>query len=134
MPLTDAEKERTRYHLGYLSVSTAASLSFGIPVPQQTLFLVESAMNRVIEASIDRIRRILSIMDGIECQLVDAQPRLAASKLGDLELRLTETDSLEREYARWGYRLANILGVPVYPYAERYQYGAGVKAGNVPVR
>lgn len=134
MPLNDSEKERVRYHLGYLEVSVAASLSFGIPVPQQTLFLVESAMTRVIEASTNRVRRILQVMDGIEEQLVEAQPRLAATKLGDLSLRENEPDMLEREYVRWGYRLANILGVPVYPFSERYRTASGIRAGSIPVR
>lgn len=134
MPLNDAEKERVRYHLGYLEVSVAASLSFGIPVPQQALFLVESAMTRVIEASTNRIRRILQVMDGIEEQLVEAQPRLAAIKLGDLSLRENEPDMLEREYVRWGFRLANILGVPIYPYSERYRTASGIRTGSIPVR
>lgn len=134
MPLSDAEKERVRYHLGYLSVSTAASLTFGIPVPQQTLFLVESAMTRIIADSVPRVKRILQIMDGIEEQLVEAQPRFAAMKLGDLDLRENETDKLEREYVRWGHRLAEIFGVPVYPYSERYSQSFGVRAGSIPVR
>ena len=39
MALTEAEKERVRYHLGYLGVSDAASLNFGIPASRQNAVL-----------------------------------------------------------------------------------------------
>ena len=41
---------------------------------------------------------------------------------------------LEKEYARWGGRLADVFGVPFYPYSNRYKYNMGTVAGNVPVR
>lgn len=137
MPLTDADKERVRYHTGYLAVSPAASLSYGIPRPLQTVFLLETAMANLIEAAVARVQHIIQILDDIETKLVEAQDRLAAAKLGELELRTgeagqSEPDLLEREYVRWAMRLADILGVPLYPYAKRF---ASVHtAVNVPVR
>jgi len=132
--LNDSEKERVRYHLGYIEVQPAASIQLGIPRPIQTVFLVEQAMNNVIGAAEDRVRRILGVMDGIEDQLVDAQPRLAAEKLDELTIRKDETDALDREYVRWGSRLADILGVPIYPYSARYRNVMGSGAGSIPVR
>jgi hypothetical protein len=134
MPLTLSEKERTRYHLGYLNVSPAAAISYGMVRPIQTLFLVEEALNHVIEDSVDRVRRIIRVMDDIELKLVDAQDRLAADALGDLKIRATEPDQLDREYYRWGMRLADLLGVPPYYLSPRYRNSSGVAAGNVPVR
>jgi hypothetical protein len=133
MPLMDADRERIRYHLGYLAVQPAASISYGMARPIQTLFLVEIALNNLLETSIPRVLRTLGILDGVEAKLVEAQDRLAADALGDLKLRKEETDQLEGEYRRWGFRLADILGVPVYAFSSRYK-GGGVRAGNVPVR
>lgn len=133
MPLNDSEKERCRYHLGYLEVSPAASLSYGIPRPLQTVFLVETAMNNLIEGACDRVRRILKVMDDIEIKMVEAQDRLAAIQLDTLKLREQEGDQLEHEYVRWGWRLADILGVPIYAYSQRYAKFSGVKAGSIPV-
>lgn len=133
MPLSDAEKERVRYHLGYLEVGTAASIQFGIPRPLQTIFLVETAMTQLLENATDRVRRILNIMDGVENKMVDAQDRLAAIQLDELHLRDNEPDQLEREYVRWGHRLADILGVPIYAYSTKYR-SVGVRAGSIPVR
>ena len=135
MPLDDEERARCRRHLGYLNVGTAASIQFGIPRPIQTLFLVETAMSNLLESAIDNVRRNLRIMDDIEEKLVDAQDRLAAIQLDSLHLREDETDKLDREYVRWGFRLADTLGCPVYPYSWRYKnHTLGGRAGNIPVR
>lgn len=130
MALSDAERERVRYHLGYLSVAPAAALQLGLPAPVQTLFVVENAMNNLLVVGEDRVRRMLGTLDGIECRLIDAQDRLAATSLDDLHLNPNEPDALEREYDRWANRLANQLGCPLYPYAKRF---SGVRAGNVQV-
>ena len=134
MPLDAAEKERARYHLGYLGVQPAASIQLGIPRPLQTVFLVESALSNVIEEAFPRVRKILRIMDDVECKLCEAQDRLAAKRLDALELRDNEPDQLEREYTRWGQRLADVLGVPLYPYSSRYRNIGGVASGSIPVR
>lgn len=131
--LSEEEKERARYHLGYLGVQGAASIQLGIPRPLQTIFLVEQAMNNLIASSVPRVRRILRVLDDVEDQLIESQVRLSAKRLDGIELRENEPDMLEKEYVRWGWRLADLLGVPVYPYSERYKRGGGIKAGNLPV-
>lgn len=133
MPLSESDKERVRYHLGYLEVQGAASIQFGIPRPLQTVFLLEDAMNNIIANAISRVQKILTVLDGIENKLIESQDRLAAKRLDSLELRENEPDQLEREYVRWGHRLADILGVPIYAYSTRYR-AAGNAAGNIPVR
>jgi len=135
MPLNAMEKERARFHLGYPEVQPQASIAYGIPRPIQTAFLVEMSMSNLIEEACDRVRRVLKIMDDVETKLVECQMRLAAMKLGNLELRENEPDQLEHEYVRWGMRLADILGVPIYAYSTRYRgHIGGVKAGSIPVR
>lgn len=134
MPLDAREKERARYHLGYLAVAPAASIQYGIPRPIQTMFLVETALNNLLEEATDRVRRILKILDDTEVRLVECQERLAASALDALKLRENEPDLLEREYVRWALRLADILGCPIYPYSTRFRAFSGTKAGSIPVR
>lgn len=134
MSFNNEQKERIRYHLGYLQVQPAAAIAFGQPVARQTLFLVESAMDRVIPQAETRILRILGVLDDIECKLVEGLEYLVASQLDSLTIREDHLDRLEREYWRWGGRLADILGVPFYPYANRFKSeGRGSKAGNIPV-
>jgi hypothetical protein len=133
MPLTDGEKQRIRYHLGYPSLTSAASVQFGVPMLNQTNFLVESALNRLLDVALDQVRSISGVMDGVEKQLISAQSRLRAEKLEELTLRGDECDALEAEYRRWGYRLADIIGAPIYPFSMRYKGGGVSMGGSIPI-
>lgn len=134
--LTEIEKEKTRYHMGYLNVAPAASIQYGIPRPLQTIFLLETAMSNLMVVAEPRVRSILSILDSIECKLVESINRLAATKLAELTLRDDEPQRLEQEYDRWSGRLADLFGVMRYPYSQRFG-GTGTSsnsgARNVPV-
>lgn len=134
MALTDEEKQRTRYHLGYPSVQPAAALTYGVVKPLQTLFLVESAMNLILPIAEDKVRSILNVLDAVECRLQDAQTRMAATSVDNLTMRRDEADALEAEYRRWAYRLADTLGVPLYAYSQRFKQAGAVAAGSIPVR
>ena len=140
MPLlNDSDKERIRYSLGYLETSFAGSLQLGIPRPAQTNFLIEQAMDLLTnEQACDRVRSYLTQLDKIEQMMMCAPQTLVAEQLGDLKLRSarageTYPDLLELEYQRWAKRIADILGVPLYPYSNKLQpVRRGV--GNVSVR
>ena len=134
MAFTDEEKQRIRYHLGYMSVQPAASLTFGLPKPQQTLFLVESAMNLILPVAEEKVRSILNVLDTVECRLIEAQTRMAATQVDNLTMRRDETDALEGEYRRWANRLADIMGVPLYAYSLRFKQQGVTFAGSIPVR
>ncbi len=120
--LTDAEKSRVRYHLGYLASGFAPSLQFGLPRPVQTVFMLEQALSGLVEAGgLDRVRRILSFLDRIEEKMVCALDQLGVEQLGEIKLRKEHPDLLEKEYDRWSSRLADILGVPKYPFSAKTQ-------------
>lgn len=134
MAFSAAEKERIRYHLGYLSAQPAASIQLGIARPIQTLFLVESAMDLLLPVAEPRVRKLLCVMDETEDRMFRGQKRLAAEQLGDLRPRADEIDRLEAEYYRWACRLADIFGVPLYPLSERFMKFFGQNSVNIPVR
>lgn len=133
MALTDAERHRVRKHLGYPSVSQAASLSLGVPAAYDTMFLVEGAMDRLLALAEGDVRSHLQVMDGIDEKLIAAQCRVGVEAVDGIKLRDEEPDKLEREYWRWACRLADILAVGLYPYSARFvkHQGGGV---NIPVR
>lgn len=134
MPLTDAEKQRVEYHLGYPAYTSSVSLAFGVPVFTQTLFLLRANLGNLLEVAVEQVRRIVQVMDGVELRLVEAQERLAAIQLEELHLREDEPDKLEREYRRWGHRLADLVGSPIYPYSLRYSGGGGAGVSSVPIQ
>jgi hypothetical protein len=123
--LTDAEKQRVAYHMGYPGVTSAASVAFGVPLMTQTNFLIYNVLGHLLDSAIDQVRSISNTMDGIETKLIDAQDRLAATRLEDLYLREDECEALNKQYQNWGYRLSDITGAPVYPYSRRYSGGGG---------
>lgn len=135
--LTESEKERIRYHLGYMETSFAASMQLGIPRPVQTVYLLESAMTLLTQPqALQRVRCLLDQLDGLEAKLRAAPAHLAAAKVGAVELRPGKPgesypDLLEREYVRWAGRLADVLGTPLYPYAARFARAAGAGPGMV---
>lgn len=135
-PLSPQDRARVGYHLGYLNTQPAASIQFGIPRPIQTEFLLQLALNNIIDDgyTMPKILQILGVLDGIECRLQAALDYLPASKLGSLEIRADHPQALEIEYNRWQARLADILGVTPYPYSQRSQEMAGVMNGNLRVR
>src|ERR1700690_2790040 len=128
MAFTEAEKERIRYHLGYLETSLAPSIAFGIPKPLQTVFLLEDSLGLIQNPyAADRVRHILCLLESLEKQLFEAVKTTAASELGTMKLHPLAaqgklyTDSIEKEYGRWARRLADIMGVPLYPYSARFK-------------
>lgn len=133
MPLTDEEKTRVRYHLGYPAVTSAASIQLGTPAYSETAWLVDAVLPKLLDGALPRVRSMLVTLEGIETKMVEAQDRLAATQLETLKLREDEIESLEREYRRWAFRLAELLGCPIYPGSSRFK-GIGTGAGNIPVR
>jgi len=132
MPLTDAEIGRCRYHMGYVGLSSAASLQFGVPQPSQTAFLFESAVRRLLEVHVGDVRDLIARCDATELQIFEAQERLAAEKLGEITLRKDEIDALQMSYVIWVDRMADLLGCPKYPYSNKLRGGGG-GYGNIPV-
>lgn len=131
------EKERIKYHMGYTGQATAAGLAYGLPVPIQTMFLVESAIERLPTTSEDRCRKLIAVLDRVECMMEAALPNLAVSSIEQVNLREDQIDKLEDEYCRWAARLADVVGAPLYPGAAKFRrlFGVGGNvAGSIPVR
>jgi len=127
MPLTEQEKIKCRHHLGFLNVAEASTFVLGTPAAVETQFVIEGAMNRVLEAALPELRRQLQILDSIEEQMVADHELLAVEKIGEITLRKDEQEALVRVYDRWRESLANLLGVYPNPWDKR---GGGI---NVPV-
>lgn len=130
MPLTLPERDKIRYFLGYLSISPATGLTAGVPQQRQTLFILEANMNNILEVALPNVRRILGVLDDIECAEVAGVKRLAASSIDALHIRPDEEKALVAERRKWIGRLGDILHVPPYLYASTYQ---NVYAGSIKV-
>lgn len=134
MPLNADEKERVRYHLGYLNISQQTALGLGFPSASQLQFIVESSMNEVLPESEKTVRRAIQELDCIEDQLSTFRTSLEVTKSGNVGIRGPEAFAeLERQYGWWSGRLADNLGVPLNPFSitQSYQGVNGQGAGLV---
>lgn len=132
MAISEADKARARSHLGYMAVTTASSFAFGIPQLTQTQWMLEDAITRVRTESEARVVELLNRLDCIDDALFAAHGDLFAKRIEGLEVNLEQPDALEKEYARWAQRLADLLGVMPYPFAPRFQ--SLMQAGVMNVR
>jgi hypothetical protein len=134
--LTEYDRARVRYHLGYLQTEPTSSIHLGYPAMSQALFLVERAMDNLIPSAVEIVQKNLDHLNSLECMLFDAASRLKVQSVGDVKLRTSndepsETVLLEKEIYRWASRLADNLGVPLNPYSERYR--SEIRGPNIPV-
>lgn len=129
--LTEEEKARIRYHLGYPQTDPVASIQLGVPRASQPMFLVEGQMNRIPDTVIALVRRAVAYCDATDQRILECQERMAAKSVGEIDLNESEADMLRKEYRYWVQRLADIIGAPINPFAAAFT--AGASPLNVPV-
>lgn len=130
--LSNEEKNRLLYHLGYGLVSIADTFTLGVRAVSQPLWIASSAVNRIPESAVQMVRRLSVILDNIESVKIEAIERFAAQKVGEITLNPDEQDMLDQQYTTWAKRLSDVLLAPLNPYSERYVTGR--QRMNVPVR
>jgi hypothetical protein len=126
MPLTEDDKVKIRMHLGYLNVAEAYTFVLGTPAGVETQFIIEGAMNRVLESAISQVRRFIQILDTIQEQKVNDLELLAVNKVGEIDVRNDEMKALDEQYDYWCGNLANMLGVYASPFDKRNGGGINV--------
>lgn len=129
--LTDEEKARIRYHLGYPQTDPVSSIQLGAPAFGQTLFMVESAMERIPTSVIGIIRQLVQVLDHMEARIMEAPDFLIASAAGEVDINKDYIEQLRTEYARWAKKLADNLGCPINQFAAAFQ--GSVNSINIPV-
>lgn len=122
--LTPDEKVRARHHMGYPQVQEARTFLLGYPVSVPTMTMIEGSLDKVAPAAEGQVRRMLTIMDALEEQMLADQELLAVVKVDEIEIRQDEFDQILKQYQHWQRGLGNLLGVPPNPYDQRF-LGAG---------
>ncbi len=126
MALTEQERSRIRYHLGFPNVGYTTVLALGFPAAGHPAFLLEGAMNAILPAAEPNCRDVIRQCDCIEQQMKDARSRMKARVVGEIILRSTEEiGDLEEQYRYWTDALVDIFGVNKNPYSKKHQYLQG---------
>lgn len=130
MPLSEPEKVKIRHHAGYLNVAEAFTFVLGSPAGVETQFIIEGAMNRVLETALPEVRRILAVLDSIEEQMVNDHELLAVASLGEITVNQNEQRDLTRRYDYWVGALMNALGTERNPFDKRSGGGLNITVAH----
>ena len=125
-PLTLAERSNIRHHMGYINVSEVWTFVLGSPASLETTFVIEGAMNKILDEALPKVRQILTVLDAMEQQNIDDLELLSVSSLGDITVNPKELRMLEGQYDKWVAMLANIMGVPRNPFDKRLEAQGGI--------
>jgi len=126
VPLSEVQRIKVRHHMGYLQVADAYTFVLGSPASVETTFIIEGAMDRLLEHAIPLFLQILDNLDRIECQLIDDLENLAVEQIGDIRINLKEQKQVRESYDYWVASLSNMLGCPRNPFDKRIQATSGV--------
>jgi hypothetical protein len=135
MALSDEEKARIRYHLGYLNVTAAASFHLGVPAALQTTFMIEGAWDKLLSPAEGLVRTLLCRLDQIEEQVFDGSDLADVLETGSTKVNPDRVRDLAKYYKIAQQSLANLFGVVANPFDLRdWVQAGGSTVGNVPVR
>lgn len=119
MALTEQERAKIRYFLGYPNWSNLA-LSWGLrfPTELEAGYQINSALDRLTDEGVELVRADLRELEDIKTQLSKARRRLAASKIGEIATNPGELTALRGEYETWKKQLADHFGSVLNPWRE----------------
>lgn len=123
--LSEEEKDRVLYHLGYGAVNVASLFTLGMPAMSEPLYIAASAVNHIKNSSIQLVREVVAVLDQIDRADVEDISYIPALELGELKLptgleRRNTIKSIRRD---WAQRLSDMLIVPLNPYSDRFGGG-----------
>lgn len=122
--LSEEEKNRILYHMGYGLVNIASLFTLGMPAMSQPLFIAASAVNHIQVSAIQIVREIVVVLDKIDRADVEDIDYVTASSIGELDLATDRQDRIKIKRRDWANRLADVLIAPLNPYSDRFG-GAG---------
>ena len=128
MPLTPQEKVKIRHHAGYLNAAEQMAFVLGAPAGVETQFLIEGAMNRILEDALPELRRHLGILDKIEESIIENLDFLVAEKLGDITIDANVMEKLTKQYDYWVASMCALMGVNRNPFDQRLKM-RGINVG-----
>jgi hypothetical protein len=122
MALTQDERARTRYHLGFPNIGNATVLALGFPAGGHPAFLLEAAMTQILPEAEPKFREVLNSCECIEQQIQQTRSRLSTHSTGTVNFRpREELEDLEDQYDYWTDALVDIFGVNKNPFSKKHQ-------------
>lgn len=121
--LSEEEKKRILYHLGYGLVNVASLFTLGMPAMSEPLYIAASAINHIPVSAIQLVREVVAVLDKIDRADVEDIDYIPAASIGELELAVDRQDRIKIKRRDWAQRLSDILIAPLNPYSDRFGGG-----------
>lgn len=129
MPISDLDRARTRFHMGYPATSPVTTMAQGLPINLDGIFILDANLGNLREEGIEPLRRILDIMDTILFgAIVESVDRFAVKQLGSITTNPDESKLLDKRLFDFACILADQVRAPLYAGCQRYRpfiMGAG---------
>jgi hypothetical protein len=132
MPISEGDRVRVRHHMGYHNVGTAQTFQLGLPKATQIDFMIEGAMNVVLESAYPKLYQLLDRLDCIECEVFGGSDLADIDSMGEIKVNRKRLSELAQYYKIAQQALANLLGVIPNFWDQRTWLGGGGVI-NVPV-
>lgn len=116
--IPEETKVRARHHLGYLGVEQSQTFALGIPAAVQTQFMIEGAMNRLLQQSVPRFNQVLDQLDCIECKFAETDLS-DIDEIAEIKVNRKRLPEIAKQYCYFRSALANLLGTVPNPYDQR---------------
>lgn len=116
--LTQEERAKTRYYLGYPSLENRSILSLGLPMTYPTALLLEENMRSVLDTfTYTIVQGIIAKLDASRCKINAAQDRLSVTEIAyAVKINNKEINQLWQEDYRLCQQLARLLAAPIYSH------------------
>lgn len=133
--VTETEKNRARYHLGYFLVESASTFALGVPAAMQTTFMVEGALDRIMTTpgAVEKFRQTLERLDCIENEIMCGIDLASVDVLDTITVNKNRLRELAKYYRLFQTALAGLLGIVPNPWDQRMVIQLADGGINVPV-
>lgn len=138
--LTQEERAKTRYYLGYPNLESRNTTSLGLPIVYRTALLLEENMRSILDTfSYTIVQGLLADLAISRCKISAAKDRLSVTEIAyAVKINNKEINQLWQEDYRLCQQLARLLAAPIYSHpwgpAECPQSGTNSNAsGDIPI-
>lgn len=122
--LSEQEKGRILYHMGYGIVNVASLFTLGVPAMSQPLYIAASAIEHIPVTRIQFVREVVARLEDVESKRGEALDFLVANRLGSIEINTSGyMRAIDEMYSYWAHRLSDMLIAPLNPYSDRFTGG-----------
>lgn len=128
--MSEADKIRVRRHMGYPAVDNIQTIQHSVPAGLQTLFALNSTLEKITESLLPEVLRWCSECECTECEVFGNKDMANVESVGTVKVNRLRLRELRDTYLLAQQNLANVLGSVPNPFDQRQWLSGGGGIGN----